>query len=126
MFGGAIAMQTQIIDQWDYFYLDNYYLKIMVEMGYLGFAFFVLLLAALLYVGFRCLYRSRTPKESTEPRVQPLAAGILAGLSGVLVHCYFENIFEEPYMMAYFWMMAAMLVYLGFFRQRKERVQTQS
>ena len=126
MFGGAIAMQTQIIDQWDYFYLDNYYLKIMVEMGYLGFAFFVLLLAALLYVGFRCLYRSRTPKESTEPRVQPLAAGILAGLSGVLVHCYFENIFEEPYMMAYFWMMAAMLVYLGFFRQRKERAQTQS
>ena len=126
MFGGAIAMQTQIIDQWDYFYLDNYYLKIMVEMGYLGFAFFVLLLAALLYVGFRCLYRSRTPKESTEPRVQPLAAGILAGLSGVLVHCYFENIFEEPYMMAYFWMMAAMLVYLGFFRQRNKQAQTQS
>ena len=44
----------------------------------------------------------------------------------MLVHCYFENIFEEPYMMAYFWMMAAMLVYLGFFRQRKERAQTQS
>ena len=34
---------------------------------------------------------------------------------GVLVHCYFENIFEEPYMMAYFWGMAAMLMYLGFF-----------
>lgn len=120
MFGGAIAMQTQIIDQWDYFYLDNYYLKIMVEMGYLGFIFFVVLLAVLLYVGCRAVYRSRTPKDDPAPRVQPLAAGILAGLSGVLVHCYFENIFEEPYMMAYFWMMAAMLIYLGFFRQRKQ------
>lgn len=120
MFGGAIAMQTQIIDQWDYFYLDNYYLKIMVEMGYLGFIFFVVLLVALLYIGCRAVFRSRTPKDDPAPRVQPLAAGILAGLCGVLVHCYFENIFEEPYMMAYFWMMAAMLVYLGFFRRRKQ------
>ncbi len=118
MFGGAIAMQTQIIDQWDYFYLDNYYLKIMVEMGYLGFAFFVVLLAALVLIGLRCVRRSGLIHRAGGPRMQPLAAGILSGLCGVLAHCYFENIFEEPYMMAYFWMMAAMLVYLGFFRPR--------
>ena len=118
MFGGAIAMQTKIIDQWDYFYLDNYYLKIMVEMGYLGFAFFVVLLAALVLIGLRCVRRSGLIHRAGGPRMQPLAAGILSGLCGVLAHCYFENIFEEPYMMAYFWMMAAMLVYLGFFRPR--------
>ena len=118
MFGGAIAMQTKIIDQWDYFYLDNYYLKIMVEMGYLGFIFFVVLLAALVLIGLRCVRRSGLIHRAGGPRMQPLAAGILSGLCGVLAHCYFENIFEEPYMMAYFWMMAAMLVYLGFFRPR--------
>ena len=118
MFGGAIAMQTKIIDQWDYFYLDNYYLKIMVEMGYLGFIFFVVLLAALVLIGLRCVRRSGLIHRAGGPRMQPLAAGILSGLCGVLAHCYFENIFEEPYMMAHFWMMAAMLVYLGFFRPR--------
>lgn len=121
MFGGAIAMQTKIIDQWDYFYLDNYYLKIMVEMGYLGFIFFVVLLAALVLIGLRCVRRSGLIHRAGGPRMQPLAAGILSGLCGVLAHCYFENIFEEPYMMAYFWMMAAMLVYLGFFRPRAAR-----
>lgn len=126
MFGGAIAMQTKIIDQWDYFYLDNYYLKIMVEMGYLGFAFFVVLLAALVLIGLRCVRRSGLIHRAGGPRMQPLAAGILSGLCGVLAHCYFENIFEEPYMMAYFWMMAAMLVYLGFFRPRAARRAAQA
>ncbi len=126
MFGGAIAMQTKIIDQWDYFYLDNYYLKIMVEMGYLGFIFFVVLLAALVLIGLRCVRRSGFIHRAGGPRMQPLAAGILSGLCGVLAHCYFENIFEEPYMMAYFWMMAAMLVYLGFFRPRAARRAAQS
>ena len=126
MFGGAIAMQTKIIDQWDYFYLDNYYLKIMVEMGYLGFIFFVVLLAALVLIGLRCVRRSGLIHRAGGPRMQPLAAGILSGLCGVLAHCYFENIFEEPYMMAYFWMMAAMLVYLGFFRPRAARRAAQS
>ena len=114
-------MQTKIIDQWDYFYMDNYYLKILVEMGYVGLIFFILLLVALVLIGFRCVYRSRmAEKKAGAPRFSPLAAGILSGLAGVMVHCYFENIFEEPYMMAYFWMMAAMLIYLAFLRERKQ------
>ena len=39
-----------------------------------------------------------------------IAIGIYAGLCGVLVHCFFENIFEEPYMTAYFWGLAALLI----------------
>ena len=119
MFGGAIAMQHQIIDGMEYFYLDNYYLKIMAEMGYLGCGAFILLLVFLAVVGFRSVYRGKKlslPKGATSMR--PLAAGMLSGLCGVLVHCYFENIFEEPYMMAYFWILAAMIVYVGFLRPK--------
>ena len=117
MFGGAIAVQNKIIDQWDYFYMDNYYLKIMAEMGYLGFAAFVFLLIFLIIVACRCIFRSKTIAKPVEkPSMKPLAAGMFAGICGVLMHCYFENIFEEPYMMAYFWIMAAMIVYIGFLR----------
>lgn len=110
-FGGAVAMNNKILEETEefkYFYMDNYYLKTMVEMGYIGIIFYLLMLGALLVWGFRAVYNSGTYKAP--------AAGILAGLCGVLVHCYFENIFEETYMMAYFWGLAAVLIYLGFFR----------
>ena len=48
-----------------------------------------------------------------------ICAGIFSGLCGVLVQCYFENIFEEPYMMAYFWGLAAVLIYFGY-HERKD------
>lgn len=120
MFGGAIAVQNKIIDQWDYFYMDNYYLKIMAEMGYLGFAAFIILLVFLVVVACRCIFRAKKTENNASQNMQPLAAGMFAGICGVLMHCYFENIFEEPYMMAYFWIMAAMLVYIGFFRKKTQ------
>lgn len=129
-YGGAVAMQNQILDPtetFDYFYLDNYYLKIMVEMGYLGLIFYCLLLLALVIWGLRAIQQSG-PRLSTlpgdpltrgigSPRV--LAVALFSGMMGVLAHCFFENIFEEPFMTAYFWGMAAMLLYLGFFRKKK-------
>ena len=127
-FGGAVAMNNKILDETEefyYFYMDNYYLKTMVEMGYIGIIFFIILLAALVIWGLRAIYRSNI--EHISDREDPLfrnignpkalSVGIFSGLIGVLVHCYFENIFEEPYMMAYFWGLAAMLMYLGFFRR---------
>lgn len=115
LFGGAVAMQNQIFRSIQYFYLDNYYLKTMVEMGYVGFGAFVLMQVSLLLTGCRGLYKAHKAKDGT----YPLAAGIFSGLCGVLMHCYFENIFEEPYMMATFWILAAMLTYLGIYRNRK-------
>jgi O-antigen ligase len=113
--------------------MDNYYLKTMVEMGYIGIIFFLLLLGALMVVGLRSIYRSGRKGEAVvlqskdplwravgDPKT--LAIGIFSGLVGVLVHCYFENIFEEPYMMAYFWGLAAMLLYLGYFRTSNHRL----
>ncbi|GAB1477164.1 hypothetical protein MASR2M70_20000 [Bacillota bacterium] len=134
-FGGAVAMNNQVLEEteeFSYFYMDNYYLKVMVEMGYIGIAFFLLMVAGLLIWGARSVYRSGGPFiQGQDPliraagNVKALAIGIYAGLAGVLVHCYFENIFEEPYMMAYFWSLAAMLLYLGFFHKAEEAASSQ-
>ena len=105
-FGGAVAMQNQyleVTEEFEYFYLDNYYLKIAVEMGYPGVIAFVLLALTLVWQGIRACGRT------LHTALSPLTAGILSGLFGVLVHCLFENIFEEPYMMALFWGLAAAL-----------------
>lgn len=134
-FGGAVAMNHQLLDkteEFSYFYMDNYYLKTLVEMGYIGLIVFVLLLVVLGVYGIRSVYRSGLYFKS-DKKLDPLirnignskllAVGIFSGLAGVLTHCYFENIFEEPYMMAYFWGLAAVLIYLGYFQKRKEEFE---
>lgn len=114
MFGGAVAMQHKIYDHVYYFYLDNYYMKTLVEMGYLGLGAFLAMLASLFATGCRCLARAK--KAESRSAYAPMA-GIFAGLCGVMAHCYFENIFEEPYMMAVFWTLAALMTYLGTYRK---------
>lgn len=114
MFGGAVAMQNRVYEHVYYFYLDNYYIKTLVEMGCVGLVSFILMLVSLLATGLRSLYRCAKQKTSS---VYAPTAGIFAGLCGVLTHCYFENIFEEPYMMAVFWILAALMTYLGTFRK---------
>ena len=126
-FGGAVAMNNQVqdkIDGFTYFYMDNYYMKTLVEMGIIGLIFFILLLVVLLIAGFRSAGRCgrELPSDrALDPLVRNagndriICAGVLSGLCGVLVHCYYENIFEEPYMMAYFWGLAAALLYLGLY-----------
>jgi len=117
-FGGAVAMQNKIIEEtetFEYFYMDNYYLKTAVEMGYIGLFFFILLLLGLI------VWSMRSAGKYPADRMSFLVQGMLAGMCGVLVHCYFENIFEVPYMTAYFWICAACIMYFGFFRNGKYR-----
>lgn len=115
MFGGAVAMQNPVSTWMKYFYTDNYYVKILTENGYVGLVSFIIMMAGVLWTGLRAWFRQRKTPEA------PMCAGMLAGLSGVLVHCYFENIFEEPYMAVCFWTIAAMMMYLGFIREREKR-----
>ncbi len=118
-FGGAVAMQNQIMEkteEFSYFYMDNYYLKTLVEMGYVGLIFFIILLVGMVLWCLRAIGRTRL-NETDRTRV--LAVSMFAGMCGVLVHCYFENIFEVPYMMAYFWSLAAAVMYLGYFRKKR-------
>ncbi len=123
-FGGAVAMQNQILEETDafsYFYMDNYYLKIGTEMGYTGLIAFLILVVALVILGFRALMRIKHERSS----YFPVAVGIYSGLCGVLVHCYFENIFEVPYMMGLFWSLAAALfVFNGTGKGNKNGQQT--
>ena len=115
MFGGAVAMQYKPYLWISYCYVDNYYLKIMTEMGYIGISVFVLTLVCMLYNCLRSITRCKKRKEP----LGYIAGGMFSGLCGVLVHCYFENIFEEPYMMAYFWGIVALIIFIGFFNNGK-------
>lgn len=113
-FGGAVAMQNQVSASFEYFYMDNYYLKTLVEMGYIGLAFYIFLLVGL---AVWCLRSIRNAPKIGDSRNRILAASMFSGMMGVLMHCYFENIFEVPYMVAYFWSLAAAVMYLGYFRR---------
>lgn len=117
-FGGAVAMQNQIhVSYLSYFYMDNYYLKTLTETGAVGLTAYLAMLLGLIVNGLRSLYRSAKTKADG---FYPMCAGIFAGLCGTMVHCYFENIFEEPYMLATFWILAAMLLYGGVYRSREK------
>ncbi len=119
-FGGAVAMQNRIMEQTDnfqYFYMDNYYLKTLVEMGYIGLFFFLLLLVGAVVWCLRGVGRTRNRS------VHPLSVGMFAGMCGVLFHCYFENIFEVQYMVAYFWALAAGILYLGYFKRKRRATE---
>ena len=120
MFGGAVAVQNKVLDYIQYFYIDNYYLKTMVETGYLGLGAFVLMQLGMIATSCRSICRTGTQWKAKQSRNYPLVVGMFCGLCGVLVHCFFENIFEEPYMMVYFWAIAAMIVYFGFLRKPQE------
>lgn len=118
-FGGAVAMQNKVLEETEafkYFYMDNYYLKIGTEMGYTGLIAFIILVAALVIFGFRAVMRMKRER----PSFFPAAVGIYSGLCGVLVHCYFENIFEVPYMMGLFWALAAVLVMFNGSKKRNK------
>lgn len=117
-FGGAVAMQNQILDKTDtfeYFYMDNYYLKTAVEMGYIGLAVFLFLLVVLIIWSSRAIYARKNDALSL------LSKGAFSGMIGVLVHSYFENIFEVPAMNTYFWALAAIIIYMGFPDRSQDR-----
>lgn len=110
-FGGAVAMQNQTNKGIRYFYMDNYYMKTLVEMGYSGLWSYALLVIVTVWTGLRASFRVK----GTEMHAP--AAALVSAIAGVLVHCFTENIFEVPYMNAYFWGIAALLVYIGWCRK---------
>ncbi len=112
-------MQNKVIEEtedFSYFYMDNYYLKTLVEMGYLGLAFFILLLFGLVLWSLRSIGRTTGATRAT---VRTLFGFHVLSMCGVLVHCYFGNIFKVPYMMAYFWAWRQRFILPRYFRKRK-------
>ncbi len=106
-FGGAVAMNHKDLFPTT-FYMDNYWLKTLVEMGLPGLIGYMFLMGLLLVWGLRAV------KAAEKKGNKMLAAGAMAGLTGVVLHNFLENIFEVPYMVVYFWTVAALLMYWGF------------
>jgi len=111
-FGGAIAMQNQVVEGLDYFYMDNYYMKTLVEMGYAGLGAYIYLLLQKVLWTVRGIFKTRKNPMSI------LTRGMFCGMIGVLSHSFFENIFEVPYMNAYFWGFAATIMCVSFLRRK--------
>ncbi|WP_024832318.1 O-antigen ligase family protein [Ruminiclostridium josui] len=104
-FGGAVAQNFKIPGA---FYVDSYFLKIAVEMGLVGLTSFCILIYNTLAWGIRAV------KRTVDRQSLSMAQGVFAGMVGVVVPNFVENVFEVPMMTAYFWMFAAVLIALGF------------
>lgn len=106
-FGGAVAMNNKLPGI-NYFYMDNYYLKTAVEMGVVGLSAFLFLMYNVVAWGLRAVKKLQHSSEVH------LVQGMLAGMCGVLVHNFFENVFEVPMMTSYFWLLAGLIMFLGY------------
>jgi len=93
-YGGAAAYRAQAFSG---LYVDNYYLEILSNYGFLGFfAFIWLLLEILRNVG---VFAATSHAED-----QPIQYGILAGLIGFLLHNFAENLWEVIPLSITFWL----------------------
>jgi len=109
-FGGAVAMNHKDLFP-DTYYMDNYYLKLAVEGGILALITFVLLMLSVLKRGFGALL------NQPNKRYKLMIIGMLSGMIGVMAHNFVENVFEVPAMVTYFWIITAMVIYLGYNRK---------
>lgn len=98
-FGGAVAMNNELAP----FYLDNYYLKTLTEMGIFGIAALAFVIICFIVFSIRII---RSQKQ-IEARV--ITIGLFSGCLGVLAHNFVENIFEVPAMVTYFWIGVALI-----------------
>lgn len=112
-FGGAVAMNhglSTLLDgeYQETFYMDNNYLKIAVETGIVGITAMLLLMYCVIINSLRTVSMVR------DKRVKELAAGITAGLTGVIVHNCVENVFEVPLMCTVFWLFVGIIMAIWF------------
>ncbi len=103
-FGGAVAMNNNIPGT---FYMDNYFLKTAVEMGLTGLAAFVLLIYNAVIWSYRVM------RNITDKYMKRIAQGLFVSIAGLIIPNFFENVFEVPMMVVYFWLMAAVMMFLG-------------
>lgn len=114
-FGGAVAMNNRDLIP-DTFYMDNYWLKTAVEMGFLGLVAYGLLMISLI------LWSIRSIKYNEDYDIKLVISGGFAGLCGIITHNLVENVFEVPYMVVYFWTVAAAVLYFGLRRRNNEGI----
>jgi hypothetical protein len=67
---------------------------------------------------FLVIWSIRSIKRSEDYDSRLIAAGGFAGLCGVLLHNLMENVFEVPYVVVYFWVIASLVLYFGLRRKK--------
>ena len=118
-FGGAVAahhdlqavVRGSVVDT---FYMDNYYMKIAAEAGLLGIAAFVFLMWQVFSVSVKTVHITKNKQ------VKEIGIGITAGLTGVIIHCFVENIFEVPMMGVLFWTFVAAMAQMWYSNYKKQ------
>ena len=98
-FGGAVAINNNLAP----FYLDNYYLKTLVEMGYFGISAMVIFVVWFVVYSLKVIW-SRVDKMDFLRGIC-----VFTGALGVLIQNFVENIFEVPAMMVIFFLYIALL-----------------
>lgn len=98
-YGGAVAMNNNLAP----FYLDNYYLKTLTEMGIYGIGGLLFLIVSFMVFAIKII---RTRKNYYN---KIMAIGLFSGAMGVLAQNFVENIFEVPAMVVYFYLAVALL-----------------
>lgn len=100
-FGGGVAIFAYPDSAYS---VDNYYLKIGTEMGYIGLLAFLFLLLSGIRQGKKAL------DNVQDPYLRLLGTGIFVGLLAILGHNLVENMFERPLMATYFWFFLGILI----------------
>ena len=98
-YGGAVAMNNNLTP----FYLDNYYLKTLTEMGIYGMAALSFLIVSFIVFAIKIIRTSNNHYNKI------MAIGLFSGAMGVLAQNFVENIFEVPAMVVYFYLAVALL-----------------
>lgn len=98
-FGGAVAINNQLAP----FYLDNYYLKTLTEMGIYGIVGLAFVIICFIFFAMKII------RYQDDIKKRILAIGLFSGAVGVLAQNFVENIFEVPAMIIYFWIVIALI-----------------
>ena len=98
-YGGAVAMNNNLTP----FYLDNYYLKTLTEMGIFGIVGLGFVIICFVLFGLNIIRRQK------DLNMRILTIGLFSGCLGVLAQNFVENIFEVPAMIVYFWIAVALI-----------------
>lgn len=103
-FGGAVASKLGMFEG---LYVDNYYLKTLVETGIFGFLSFLYLLFSILKKGVSNIIKIFDENSKN------LSLGIFLGIFAFLMNNFTENLWEIPTLSVTFWMVVSFLYILG-------------
>jgi O-antigen ligase len=114
-YGGSVALSHKLNNSPS---MDNYYLKTALEMGIFG-------LTALLMLIYNIVaWCSRAVKKISDGAQKDWVCGIIAGLVGVILYNFTENMLEIPLISSYFWMCAGIVMFLAYGQDNVHRSAT--